>query len=198
MRVRRLVALLAAVILAAIVAGPAPAAMISVHYTEGVTHGFLVLRSPSGEVIADGDLLQVVRGDGVDSRLVFRFGDGSISMLRPVKTFLNYKVLATDGEIGSVSDLIVDDREMKLRYLVIDTGRWLPGKKVVLSTAWIRGVAPEKETVVMNSAGVQAGRPTRSRLRDAAARLLPLPVLLALIATSASPRPAGGPTPPSV
>jgi hypothetical protein len=45
MRVRRLVALLAAVILAAIVAGPAPAAMISVHYTEGVTRGFLVLRS---------------------------------------------------------------------------------------------------------------------------------------------------------
>jgi hypothetical protein len=71
-------------------------------------------------------------------------------MLRPVKNILNYKILATDGEIGSVSDLIVDDREMKLRYLVIDTGSWLPGKKVVLSTAWISGVAPERETVVMN------------------------------------------------
>jgi hypothetical protein len=44
----------------------------------------------------------------------------------------------------------VDDQEMKLRYLVIDTGNWLPGKKVVLSTAWISSVAPEKETVVMN------------------------------------------------
>ena len=71
-------------------------------------------------------------------------------MLRPVKNILNYKILATDGEIGSVSDLIVDDRELKLRYLVIDTGTWLTGKKVVLSTAWISGVAPEKETVVMN------------------------------------------------
>jgi hypothetical protein len=39
---------------------------------------------------------------------------------------------------------------MKLRYLVIDTGNWLPGKKVVLSTAWISSVAPERETVVMN------------------------------------------------
>lgn len=71
-------------------------------------------------------------------------------MLRPVKNVLNYKILATDGEIGSVSDLIVDDQEMKLRYLVIDTGNWLPGKKVVLSTAWISSVAPERETVVMN------------------------------------------------
>jgi PRC-barrel domain len=59
-----------------------------------------------------------------------------------------HRILATDGEIGSVSDLIVDDREMKLRYLVIDTG--LPGKKVVLSTAWISSVAPERDTVVMN------------------------------------------------
>jgi sporulation protein YlmC with PRC-barrel domain len=72
------------------------------------------------------------------------------AMLRPVKNILNYKILATDGEIGGVSDLIVDDQEMKLRYLVIDTGNWLPGKKVVLSTAWISSVAPEKETVVMN------------------------------------------------
>ena len=68
-------------------------------------------------------------------------------MLRPIKNVLNYRILATDGEIGSVSDLIVDDQEMKLRYLVIDTGNWLPGKKVVLSTAWISSVAPERETV---------------------------------------------------
>jgi len=71
-------------------------------------------------------------------------------MLRPIKDILNYKILATDGEIGGVSDLIVDDREMKLRYLVIDTGSWLPGRKVVLSTSWISSVAPEKQTVVMN------------------------------------------------
>ncbi|HJR00916.1 MAG TPA: PRC-barrel domain-containing protein [Methylomirabilota bacterium] len=71
-------------------------------------------------------------------------------MLRPIKNVLNYRILATDGEIGSVSDLIVDDQEMKLRYLVIDTGNWLPGKKVVLSTAWISSVAPERDTVVMN------------------------------------------------
>jgi hypothetical protein len=36
--------------------------------------------------------------------------------------------------------MIVDDRELKLRYLVIDTGTWLPGKKVVLSTAWIESL----------------------------------------------------------
>jgi hypothetical protein len=63
-----------------IVLGAAPswAAPVSVRYVEGVTHGFLVIRSPAGDVIAEGDLLQVVRPEGVQSRLVFRFRDGSI------------------------------------------------------------------------------------------------------------------------
>jgi hypothetical protein len=56
----------------------APAAPIVVRYAEGVTHGFLALRASSGEVLADGDLLQIVRPEGVDSRLVFRFRDGSL------------------------------------------------------------------------------------------------------------------------
>ncbi|MGH7414502.1 MAG: hypothetical protein ACREKJ_09920 [Candidatus Rokuibacteriota bacterium] len=56
----------------------AEAGTVAVRYTEGVTHGFLELRSADGTVLAEGDLLQVVRGDGVDSRLVFRFRDGSL------------------------------------------------------------------------------------------------------------------------
>lgn len=78
MRARGLLVLLVAVILGAGGPRPASAAVISVRYVEGVTHGFLVLRSPSGEVIADGDLLQTARAEGVDSRLLFRFRDGSV------------------------------------------------------------------------------------------------------------------------
>lgn len=40
---------------------------------------------------------------------------------------------ATDGEIGHCSDLLIDDRDWTVRYLVVDTGRWLPGRQVVLS-----------------------------------------------------------------
>jgi len=56
----------------------APAAPVTVRYLEGVTHGFLVLRGPGGATLAEGDLLQVVRPEGVDSRLIFRFRDGSL------------------------------------------------------------------------------------------------------------------------
>ena len=54
-------------------------------------------------------------------------------MLRPVKSILNYKILATDGEIGSVQDLYFDDHSWTIRYLVVDTGTWLPGRQVLIS-----------------------------------------------------------------
>lgn len=51
---------------------------VAVRHTEGLVHGFLALRTLDGTTIADGDLIQVARGDRVTSRLVFRFKDGSI------------------------------------------------------------------------------------------------------------------------
>ena len=47
-------------------------------HLEGTVHGFLALRSKEGRVLAVGDLFQVVRGDRVTSRLLFRFKDGSV------------------------------------------------------------------------------------------------------------------------
>jgi hypothetical protein len=58
--------------------GAAPAATVAVRHTEGLVHGFLVLRTLEGNTLADGELLQVAHGDQVTSRLVFRFRDGSI------------------------------------------------------------------------------------------------------------------------
>jgi uncharacterized membrane protein YdjX (TVP38/TMEM64 family) len=51
---------------------------VAVRYTEGIVHGFLTLRTVDGTLIANGDLIQLARGDRVTSRLVFRFKDGSI------------------------------------------------------------------------------------------------------------------------
>jgi hypothetical protein len=69
---------LAASLFIAALVSPAAGGPVAVRYQEGVTHGFLTLRSTAGELLADGDLLQVVRGERVESRLVFRFRDGSV------------------------------------------------------------------------------------------------------------------------
>src|SRR6185436_2017837 len=40
---------------------------------------------------------------------------------------------AVNGEIGSVHDLYFDDQTWSVRYLVVDTGKWLPGRKVLVA-----------------------------------------------------------------
>jgi uncharacterized protein YrrD len=42
-------------------------------------------------------------------------------------------IQALDGEIGSVEDLYFDDETWNVRYLVVDTGKWLPGRKVLVA-----------------------------------------------------------------
>src|SRR5512143_1116952 len=58
--------------------GVLPAESVAVRHTEGVVRGFLVLRTLQGDSLADGDLIQVARGDRVTSQLLFRFKDGSV------------------------------------------------------------------------------------------------------------------------
>lgn len=67
-----------AILCASLFQSGAMAEPVPVRHVEGTVHGFLVLRTQEGHRIATGDLIQVVRGDRVTSRLVFHFGDGSI------------------------------------------------------------------------------------------------------------------------
>ena len=61
--------------------------------------------------------------------------------LRSTRQVTGYHIHATDGEIGHVEDFIVDDEKWVVCFLVVDTGNWLPGKKVLLSPQWIQRVA---------------------------------------------------------
>jgi hypothetical protein len=54
-------------------------------------------------------------------------------MLRNVKGLRGYAIRATDGVIGDVDDFYFDDEDWAIRYLVVDTGTWLPGRKVLIS-----------------------------------------------------------------
>ena len=37
-------------------------------------------------------------------------------------------------------DLFFDDHSLKIRYICVDTGNWLPGRKVLIAPAWMRGI----------------------------------------------------------
>ena len=54
-------------------------------------------------------------------------------MLRSIKALRGYSILASDGEIGKVDDFYFHDDTWVIRYVVVDTGHWLPGRKVLLA-----------------------------------------------------------------
>jgi sporulation protein YlmC with PRC-barrel domain len=54
-------------------------------------------------------------------------------MLRNVKDLRGYGIRASDGVIGKVDDFYFDDETWAIRYLVVDTGTWLSGRKVLIS-----------------------------------------------------------------
>lgn len=65
---------------------------------------------------------------------------GEECCLRSSGEVTGYRIQATDGEIGHVEDFITDDEKWVLRYMVVDTRNWLPGKKVLVAPSWIEKV----------------------------------------------------------
>lgn len=55
-------------------------------------------------------------------------------MKHSVKSLIGSTMGATDGEIGKVKELYFDDETWVVRYLIVDTGNWLSGRVVLIST----------------------------------------------------------------
>ncbi len=65
----------------------------------------------------------------------------SDSHLRSISEVRHYKLEATDGQLGHVEDFLIDDGTWAIRYLVVDTRNWWPGKRVLVPTQWISWVS---------------------------------------------------------
>lgn len=61
--------------------------------------------------------------------------------LRSSSEVSGYAIHAQDGHIGHLDDYVVDDEEWRVRYLIIDTRNWLPGKLVLVSPEWIKSIS---------------------------------------------------------
>ena len=88
-------------------------------------------------------------------------------MLRSEKQLERFSIGATDGPIGKVKDFYFDDEAWAVRYLVVDTSKWLGGRDVLISPYALGRPDWENETLpvnftkekVQNSPGVERHRP---------------------------------------
>ena len=81
-------------------------------------------------------------------------GQGSKSAfdprLRSANEVTGYHLVTTAEPMGHVEDFLVDSITWAIRYLVVDTRNWLPGKHVVIPPAWITEVKWDDNTVCVD------------------------------------------------
>ena len=71
--------------------------------------------------------------------------------LRSTHDVSGHYIQAADGEIGHVEDFIIDDEKTwAIRYLIINTRNWWPGKKVLISPQWIERVSWSESKIFVN------------------------------------------------
>lgn len=71
-------------------------------------------------------------------------------MLNKAKTLKGYKLQSLDGEIGGVKEFYFDDRHWTIRYLVADTGDWLPGRQVLISPHALVSVSSQAQSIAVD------------------------------------------------
>jgi uncharacterized protein YrrD len=71
------------------------------------------------------------------------------SRLRSAQEVKGYRIHAADGQIGHVQDFLFQTEGWVIRYLLVDTRNWLPGRKVLVSPAWVSDIDWSEAEVVI-------------------------------------------------
>jgi hypothetical protein len=69
--------------------------------------------------------------------------------LRSANAVMHYHIKASDGGVGHVGGLLLDEDTWVIRYLIVDTSNWWLGHKVLIAPQWIQGVSwPERQVAI--------------------------------------------------
>jgi uncharacterized protein YrrD len=61
--------------------------------------------------------------------------------LRSGNAVLQYHVHATDGDIGHVQGILIDEKSWSIHFLIVNTGHWWLGHEVIIAPEWIENVS---------------------------------------------------------
>ncbi|MBD3321269.1 MAG: PRC-barrel domain containing protein [Chitinivibrionales bacterium] len=76
-------------------------------------------------------------------------GSGEDSHLRSLNELVGYNIEASDTGIGHIDDCIIGSETWGIRYLIVDTGNWIPGRKVLVSPAWAESISWYEKVVTI-------------------------------------------------
>ena len=67
--------------------------------------------------------------------------------LRSCNVVMSYHIEASDGDVGHVHGMLVDEETWAIRYIIVDTSNWWLGHQVLIAPSWIQGVNWSESTV---------------------------------------------------
>lgn len=70
--------------------------------------------------------------------------------LQSVKEVSGYTIEAIDGEVGSITNFIIDDNDWSVKYMVVDPNKIIPGRKVLLALDWIEQIDEQNKKIIVN------------------------------------------------
>jgi sporulation protein YlmC with PRC-barrel domain len=71
-------------------------------------------------------------------------------MIKSLKELSGYKIVALDGEVGTVEDFFFDANEWTVRYLVVLAGSWLNRRHLLFSPASIGASEDQEDSLKIN------------------------------------------------
>ncbi len=99
-------------------------------YYWGVTHA-----PEYGVPLAARSERQADDGDKAHQKRIEQIEESS---LRSIKEVTNYAINTEDEEFGYIHDFLIDENYWRLHYLIVDSRKWLPGKKFLIDIDWVK------------------------------------------------------------
>lgn len=112
------------------------------YWGSGMSSGFMFLPSTS-PIMFDADRHIEVERDESEP-------EPEASHLRSTHGVAGYHIAAVDGDVGHVADYIIDDQTWLVRFLVVDTHNWLPGRKVLIAPQWVESMEGREAEVIVD------------------------------------------------
>ncbi len=101
------------------------------------------------------------QADYVDAQMELHRARGDDAHLRSCRAIERYHIHATDGDIGHLESMLLDDGAWTIRYLVVNTSDWWLGHQVLVAPPWITDISWLDATVSVDL--------TRQAIKDAPA-----------------------------
>jgi sporulation protein YlmC with PRC-barrel domain len=95
--------------------------------------------APPPDLVADGQTPSSGTHDGDDPHL------------RSTQSLSGYQIQTSDGAIGQVADVVMDDENWAINHFVVETGHWFSGKEIGISPKFIERISYEESKVFVSA-----------------------------------------------